>query len=293
MDESFYGFAEQPFSLLPDPRFLYRSDSHVRGAEILKYAISRREGYALITGDIGIGKTTLCRALAEAVDPRTFTALLPNPFLSDEDLLTAILQELGLVSAGMQWPAGRQPTKPDLIDALNEFLLSLVPLDARAVLIVDEAQNLPIPILEQIRILSNLETNKQKLLQIVLVGQPNLVPLLQSPELRQLDQRISVRHQLKPLKAEEIAAYVSHRVAIAKPARAVVFTDGAISRVYQCSGGVPRTVNTLCDGALFVGSRAQTTTIDEEQVTSAADALELRPVDQRKPTWFQRFLKRS
>ena len=144
MYEPYYGFAEKPFSLTPDPKYLYRSESHANAFELLQYAIDRREGFVVITGDIGTGKTTLCRALLDQTDKKTFTALLLNPFLSEEDLLRAILQDLGVVSRGEERAGGRQPSKQDLINTLHDFLLSLIPLGARAVLIVDEAQNLPL-----------------------------------------------------------------------------------------------------------------------------------------------------
>jgi general secretion pathway protein A len=289
MYEPYYGFAEKPFSLTPDPKYLYRSESHANAFELLQYAIDRREGFVAITGDIGTGKTTLCRALLEQTDKRTFTALLLNPFLSEEDLLRAILQDLGVVTRGEERASRRQPSKQDLINTLYDFLLSLIPLGARAVLIVDEAQNLPLPILEQIRILSNLETDKEKLLQIILVGQLNLVPLLRSPELRQLDQRISIRYQLKPLTDDETGAYVTHRLAIANGARSVVFTPAALKVVYAYSGGIPRLINLLCDRALLGGYSAQTARIDEDLVTIAAEGLDLKPaVSQEKPSWFNR-----
>jgi general secretion pathway protein A len=290
MYEPYYGFAEKPFSLTPDPKYLYRSESHANAFELLQYAIDRREGFVVITGDIGTGKTTLCRALLEQTDKRTFTALLLNPFLSEEDLLRAILQDLGVVTRGEERSGHRRPSKQDLINTLYDFLLSLIPLGARAVLIVDEAQNLPLPILEQIRILSNLETDKEKLLQIILVGQLNLMPLLRSPELRQLDQRISIRYQLKPLTEEETGAYVTHRLAIANGARSVVFTPAALKVVYQFSGGIPRLINLLCDRALLGGYSAQTARIDEDLVTIAAEGLDLKAaVSQERPSWLSRF----
>lgn len=291
MYESFYGFAEKPFSLTPDPKYLYRSESHANAFELLQYAIDRREGFVVITGDIGTGKTTLCRALLDQTDPRTFTALLLNPFLSEEDLLKAVLQDLGVLSRGEERLGGRQPTKQELVNTLYDFLLSLVPLGARAVLIIDEAQNLPLTILEQIRILSNLETDKEKLLQIILVGQMNLLPLLKSPELRQLDQRVSIRYQLKPLTAEETGAYISHRLAIANGARGVVFTPAALAMVYRYSGGIPRLINMLCDRALLAGSTAQVTRIDEDLVVTASEALDLRPSERKGASWFGRLLR--
>src|SRR5213592_3666953 len=229
MYESYYGFAEKPFSLTPDPKYLYRSESHANAFDLLQYAIRRREGFVIVTGDIGTGKTTLCRALLEQIDRTTFTALVLNPFLSEEDLLKRILLDFGVITrdevkAGML--AG--VTKHELLDMLNDFLLGLIPLNASAVLIIDEAQNLPLNILEQVRILSNLETDKEKLLQIILVGQLNLVPLLRSPELRQLDQRISIRYELKPLAADEVTAYIAHRLRIANGTRPVTFAPKAL-----------------------------------------------------------------
>ena len=293
MYEQYYGFADKPFSLTPDPKYLFRSESHANAFELLQYAIERREGFVVITGDIGTGKTTLCRALLEKIDRKTFTALLLNPFLSEEDLLRAILQDLGVVSRGEPWQGVRQPSKQELVNTLHDFLLSLVPLGARAVLIVDEAQNLPLPILEQIRILSNFETDKEKLLQIFLVGQLNLVPLLRSPELRQLDQRVSIRYQLKPLTEEEVGAYISHRLAIASAARSVVFSPTALKVVHDYSGGIPRVINMLCDRALLGGYMAQTTRIDEDLVATAAEGLDLKPPVRSQRSLFSRLLRRA
>ncbi|HLB44772.1 MAG TPA: AAA family ATPase, partial [Candidatus Limnocylindrales bacterium] len=216
MYEEYYGLVEKPFSLTPDPKYLYKSESHAAAFDLLQYAVRRREGFVVISGDIGTGKTTLCRALLEQIDRNTFSALVLNPFLSEEDLLRLILQDFGVVSRE-EVKGGRLAgvSKQELIDTLYDFLLSLLPLRAGAVLIIDEAQNLPLQVLEQIRILSNLETDKEKLLQIVLVGQLNLNTLLRSPEMRQLDQRVSIRYELQPLTPAEVAAYVAHRLSIA------------------------------------------------------------------------------
>ena len=292
MYEQYYGFVEKPFSLTPDPRYLYRSESHANAFELLQYAIDRREGFAVITGDIGTGKTTLCRALLEQTDKQTFTALLLNPFLSEEELLKAILQDLGVLSSASvltgSGGAGRAPSKQELINTLYDFLLSLVPLNARAVLIIDEAQNLPLPILEQIRILSNLETDKEKLLQIILVGQLNLVPLLRSPELRQLDQRVSIRYQLKPLTEEEVTAYIAHRLAVANGSRTVTFMPKAVQRVHQYTAGIPRLINLLCDRALLGAYSAQSGRVDAAIVDDAAEGLELKAAEPERATWFGR-----
>jgi general secretion pathway protein A len=276
MYETYYGFAEKPFSLTPDPKYLYRSESHANAFDLLQYAIARREGFVVVTGDIGTGKTTLCRALLETIDRSTFTALVLNPFLSEEDLIKRILQDFGVVSRD-EVKTGRlaSVTKQELIDTLYDFLLSLIPLKASAVLIIDEAQNLPLAVLEQIRILSNLETDKEKLLQIILVGQLNLQGLLRSPELRQLDQRVSIRYELKPLDRDTVAAYVSHRLTVAGGTAAVTFTARAIDEVHRLSGGIPRLINLICDRTLLAGFSQRTNRITDDMVVQAAHSLDL------------------
>jgi general secretion pathway protein A len=277
MYEEYYGFTEKPFSLTPDPKYLFKSASHASAYELLQYAIRRREGFVVITGDIGTGKTTLCRALLEQIDRRTFTALVLNPFLAEEDLLRLVLQEFGVVSRE-EIKRGRlaRVSKAELIETLNEFLLSLQSIGAQALLIVDEAQNLPMPVLEQIRILSNLETEKEKLLQIILVGQSNLKDLLRRPELRQLDQRVAIRYDLKPLTAEETAAYVRHRLSVAGGGSAVTFTAKALSRVHRYTGGIPRLINLLCDRALLSAYSTHATRITPPLVHGAAQSLEIQ-----------------
>ena len=277
MYESYYGFAEKPFSLTPDPKYLYRSESHANAFDLLQYAIRRREGFVAITGDIGTGKTTLCRALLEQIDRTTFTALVLDPFLTEEELLKRILQDFGVVSRD-ETRAGRlaSATKHELIETLYDFLLGLVALKASAVLIIDEAQNLPMPVLEQIRILSNLETDKEKLLQIILVGQLDLRRKLQAEELRQLDQRISIRYELQPLDRDSVAAYIAHRLAVAG-APSVSFTSEAIDAVYRFSGGIPRLINLVCDRALLAGFSVHAPRIVGEHVTHAANGLNLGP----------------
>jgi len=287
MYERYYGFTEKPFSLTPDPRFLYRSPSHANAFELLQYAIRRREGFVVVTGDIGTGKTTLCRALLEDIDRNTFTALVLNPFMSEEDLLKRILQDFGVISRDdVKRGALTHVTKQELIDALYEFLLGLVPLKASAVLIIDEAQNLPVSVLEQIRILSNLETDKEKLLQIILVGQLNLVPLLRSPEMRQLDQRVSIRYQLDPLDEEGVASYIAHRLTVAGSSGAVQFSRKAVEKIHRLSAGIPRLINLICDRALLAGFAERTTRISPEMVADAAEGLDVRqPPRATSPGW--------
>jgi len=289
MYEDYYGLTEKPFSLTPDPKYLYRSESHANAFELLQYAIRRREGFVVVTGDIGTGKTTLCRALLEQIDRTTFTALVLNPFLSEEDLLKRVLQDFGVVSRE-DAKGGRlaNVTKQELIDALYDFLLGLVPLKANAVLIIDEAQNLPLHVLEQIRILSNLETDKEKLLQIILVGQLNLQTLLRSPELRQLDQRVSIRYELSPLDEETVAGYVAHRLTIAGGSASVAFTAKALTLVHRFSGGIPRLINLICDRALLAGFSLKANRITPEMVQHAAASLDLHtPIKLGPFAWFR------
>ena len=269
MYEDYYGFVQPPFSLTPDPRFLYRSESHDLALQQVWQAIRRKEGFIVLTGDIGTGKTTLCRTLLEQFDQTTFTALILNPFLSVEELLREVLLSFGVVSKDAL-KTGRLATasKHELIRTLHDFLLSLVPLHGSAVLIIDEAQHLSTDVLEEIRVLSNLETNDQKLLQIVIVGQLNLLDVLHKAELRQLDQRISIRCSLKALTREEVEAYVTHRLWVARGSTSVSFTPKAFDLVHALSGGVPRMINLLCDRALMAACEKQTSRIAEEHVVA-------------------------
>lgn len=288
MYEAFYGFSENPFSLTSDPRFLYRSQTHASAFDLLRYAIRRREGFVVVTGDIGVGKTTLCRALLSRLDRRTLPVVVLNPFISEEDLLRLMLQDLGMVSRE-DVRRGRLAgvSKQALINALNDFLLSLQRIGASALLVVDEAQNLPLQVLEQIRLLSNLETDKEKLLRIVLFGQPSLRRVLRLPELRQLDQRVSLRLELRPLSRDETAAYITHRLTIAGGLCRVSFSLRALQRIHAISGGVPRLVNLLCDRALLAAFSARVLRVDVDAVDQAATALALQPA-RRVPEWANR-----
>ena len=274
MYEDYFGFVQPPFSLTPDPRFLYRSESHDVALQQVWQAIRRKEGFIVLTGDIGTGKTTLCRTVLEQFDQTTFTALVLNPFLSVEELLREVLLSFGIVSKDAL-KTGRLATasKHELVRTLHDFLLTLVPLHGSAVLIIDEAQHLSVDVLEEIRVLSNLETNDQKLLQVVIVGQLNLLDILHKPDLRQLDQRISIRCSLKPLGREEVEAYVTHRLWVARGTTPVTFTPKAFDLVHAVSGGVPRVINLLCDRALMAACEQQTSRISEEHVVTAAAKL--------------------
>jgi general secretion pathway protein A len=280
MYEEYYGFVQPPFSLTPDPRFLYRSESHDLALQQVWQAIRRKEGFIVLTGDIGTGKTTLCRTILEQFDRTTFTSLILNPFLSVEELLREVLLSFGIASKDAL-RTGRLATasKHELIRTLHDFLLSLVPIHGSAVLIIDEAQHLSPEVLEEIRILSNLETNEHKLLQIVLVGQLNLLDVLHDAKLRQLDQRISIRCLLRPLNREEAEAYITHRLWVARGSTAVTFTPKALDLMHEWSGGVPRIINLLCDRALMAACTATSSTIGEEFAIDAATALGLAQPD--------------
>ena len=275
MYEEFYGLSQSPFSLTPDPNFFYRGESHLRAVELLRYGIHRGEGFIVVYGDIGTGKTTVCRTVLENLPQNLYTAFLLNPFLSETDLLRAILRDFGVIS--QENSSKPQPvSKDDLIMRLNAFLLSIAQLNGRALVVIDEAQNLPIPTLEQIRILSNLETHSQKLLQIVLVGQSELKEILGRPELRQLNQRISLRCELLPLSREETAEYIQHRIRTASggPSR-VMFAAPAVKVIYDYSNGTPRLINLIADRCLILGLASEKISIDRKIAKEAVRNLEL------------------
>jgi general secretion pathway protein A len=277
MYEEFYRFGQPPFTLAPDPRFLYRSESHDHAISLLMHAIRRKEGFIVLTGDIGTGKTTICRALLQQLDQATFTSLILNPFLSVEELLREILLDFGVVSRDAV-RSGRiaGATKHELISTLHDFLLSLIAIKGSGVLIIDEAQHLSPEVLEQIRIISNLETNESKLLQIVLVGQLNLLDVLAESQMRQLDQRVSQRAMLKPLTRDGVAAYVAHRLKVASSGETPTFSPEAIDVVHAYSGGVPRVINLLCDRALMLGAELRATVVTPAMIDQAAERLELK-----------------
>ncbi|UCF83291.1 MAG: AAA family ATPase [Desulfobacteraceae bacterium] len=246
MYTSFFGFKEKPFNLTPDARYLFLSPHHKEALDHLLYGINERKGFIAITGGIGTGKTTLCRTLLGHLDTSTKSALIFNSFISDEELLKTIIQEFDIE---IKQGAG---SKNDYVDVLNQFLLQNFSQGGNAVLLIDEAQNLSHTVLEQIRMLSNLETEKEKLIQIILVGQYELAELLATPSLRQLNERITVRYDLKPLKSVNIKGYVEHRLVVAGGRGNVRFTNGAFGKIYAYSQGNPRRINAVCDRALLI-----------------------------------------
>jgi len=269
MYKNFYGLREYPFNMTPDPQFLFLSGNHRVALDVLRYGIAERKGFIVITGEVGAGKTTVCRALLKSLDANTKTALILNPTLSDSQILRAVCDEFRLQPA--------KTTRKDLYDTINAFLFRELAANHNVALIVDEAQNLKPRVLEQIRLLSNLETEKEKLLQIILVGQPELGELLDREDLRQLRQRVALRHHITPLELEEIGQYIHHRLQVAGGDGRIRWTDAALLLIQKYSRGVPRLINVICDKALLAGYVAEAWTIDAEQVQRAADELCLAP----------------
>ena len=262
MYEAFYGLAEKPFNLTPDPRFLFLSEKHKEAFAHLLFGIKNRTGFVMVSGEIGTGKTTICRSLLNQLDTDTEVAFIFNPCLSPEELLRKINEDFGIES--------RAETIKGLIDELNQYLLDRNAFGKNCVLVIDEAQDLTPSVLEQVRLLSNLETETQKLLQIVLIGQPELAYNLQLPELRQLNQRITARYHLKALDPEETLQYIAYRLRVAGGRKKVYLTRAAVRAVYRSSGGTPRVINAVCDRALLIGYIRETHTITARIVRQAA-----------------------
>ena len=282
-----YGLREKPFSLTPDPRFLFLSSSHREALAHLLYGIEQGEGFIAVTGEVGTGKTTLCRTLLERLGPEAEVAYLFNPRVSGIELLEAVHRELGLPGEG---------TRAQLLDGLNRFLLEMSRAGRRVLMLVDEAQNLPVETLEELRLLSNLETTTEKLLQIVLFGQPELDALLDSPALRQLRQRIGVRWRLESLSDPEASDYVLHRLRVAAGTETDLFSPAALRELRRRSRGVPRLVNLLADRALLAGYADGSQRVERVHVGRAAREI-LRARQQRRgsllPRWKRLAGKRS
>ncbi len=244
---AFFGLNEKPFSITPDPRYLYLSERHAEAMAHLLYGINEAGGFVQLTGEVGTGKTTIVRSLLAQAPKNAEIALILNPRMTAPEFLLTICEEVGI---GV--PDSATQSLKDLVDILSQYLLRAHAGGRRVVVVVDEAQNLAPEVLEQVRLLTNLETNTQKLLQIILIGQPELRELLARNELRQLAQRITGRYHLSPLSAEETTAYVRHRLRVAG-ATADIFNRFALEEIYRLSGGVPRVINVICDRALLGG----------------------------------------
>jgi general secretion pathway protein A len=278
-----FGLREKPFSLASDPRFFYNGSSHGASFETLSAGIRRREGILALMGEVGTGKTTLCQAVLQTLDRRIFAAFVPDPFLSREDLLKTLLVDFGVVSMDeIRNGRLRGATRTDLSYPLYDFLASLKPLKAFAVVMIDEAHNLKTDLLEEIRILSDLEKNHEKLLEVMLIGQPELQERLASPGMRQLAQRVSLRCELVPLLRDEVNGYITHRLSVAGNDGRVRFTEQAVDCVVTVSGGIPRVVNLICDRALLKAAKSGTSIVNSEHVAAAATDLRMpvnRPLE--------------
>lgn len=275
MFEKFYGLTENPFNLTPDPKYLFLSEVHKEALAHLKYGIAERKGFVLITGEVGAGKTTICRSLLASLPAQTRTALILNPALSDIELLQTINQEFGL--------AAQTSSKKALLDELNEFLLAVRSEGENAVLIIDECQNLAPEVLEQIRMLSNLETETEKLLQIIMIGQPELNTILASPNLRQINDRIVLRYHLGMLTLTDTHDYIAHRLMISGAHGDIKFTRPALRRIYRYSGGLPRRINAVAERALLIGFLRGARTITRAMVAAALKELKGEPAHPYRP----------
>ena len=266
MYTSFFDLNENPFNLTPNPRYLFLSPQHREALNHLIYGINEKKGFIVITGGIGTGKTTICRVLLSVLDQSIDTALIFNSFISVNELLQTINQEFGIPLF-----SGRE-TKKRYIDVLNEFLLKNFTSGRNAVILIDEAQNLSLSVLEQIRMLSNLETEREKLLQIVLFAQPELQDLLGTPSLRQLNERITVRYEIEPLNREQVKDYIEYRLEVARGSNGnISFSQGAYKTIFEYSKGIPRRINAICDRALLIAYTRDTYSIDKKMIRQAVD----------------------
>ncbi len=277
MYEAFYGFREKPFNLTPDPKFLYLSGKHHEAFAHLEFGLRQRGGFIVVTGEVGTGKTTLCRYFLERLDESTLSAFILYPALGTTELLRSVNRDLGIA-----YVRDDKKTDKDLIDELHEFLLRAREKGKNTVLVIDEAQNLSRDVLEQVRLISNLETATEKLIQIVLIGQPELNDMLAQRDLRQLAQRITARYHLNPLGRREMTQYVRHRLAVAGGIGRVDFTTGALLRIHRFSGGIPRLINLVCDRALLAGYVLERSEIDRSVVRRAVKELGTAPAQSER-----------
>jgi general secretion pathway protein A len=263
----FFGLQEAPFNITPDPRFLYFSPRHKDAFDNLVYGIEQRRGFIELVGEVGSGKTTLCRAVLSSLPKNVQTALILNPSLSETQLLRAILHDLGLTAKGRDRLA--------YIEQLNQYLLFMNKEGCNVALFIDEAQNLLPEVMEQVRLLSNLETDQHKLMQIILAGQPELEDRLGRKDLRQLRQRITVRCRLDALNEEETRHYIAHRLRVAGAGDDVMFEEAAIALVHRHAQGTPRVINTISDRAMLAGYVANKRVIGANEVKRALQEVEV------------------
>jgi general secretion pathway protein A len=269
MYNEYYGLVRQPFEMSPDPSFLYLGEAHREGLATLVYAVKSGKGFVMLTGEVGTGKTTLLHALLGQLDSTTNSAFIFNPKLDPMGFFRMLFEELGVGPAC--------DSKAEYLLALNQYLIEKLAANEKVLLIVDEAQNLSAEMLEEIRLLSNLETPTSKLIQIMLVGQPELQELVDKPELRQLRQRIALRHHLRPFDQPEVVEYVNDRLAKAGYTGRGIFTKKALRELYNVTQGTPRVINNVCDGALLLGYARMEIPIGPEEIREVARDLRLLP----------------
>ncbi len=285
MYESFFGLRELPFSIAPDPRYLYMSERHREALAHLLYGTGRDGGFVLLTGEVGTGKTTVCRCYLQKLPEGTDVAFIVHPRLTARELLATICDELEI-------PVRNQASVKTLIDAINAHLLKAHSQGRHVVLIIDEAQNLSSDVLEQLRLLTNLETDSKKLMQIILLGQPELLDMLARPELRQLAQRVTARYHLEALSLTDVRAYIAYRLAVAG-CRRELFTPAAVRRVYRHSKGIPRLINLLCDRALLGAYAAEAPQVSARIVNTAARELGLADIAKSLRSWHRNWFVRG
>jgi general secretion pathway protein A len=262
----YYDLNEMPFNITPDPRFLYFAPHHREAYDHMLYGISNRKGFIELTGEVGSGKTTLCRAVLSALSSSVETALILNPSLTETQLMRAMLNDFGLEIRGRD--------RLTYIETLNAFLLEKNRQGANVALLIDEAQDLSPQVMEQVRLLSNLETDQHKLIQIVLCGQPELKERLARPDLRQLRQRITIRYHIPPLTLDEVTNYIDHRLAVAGANGRITFEKAALKKIYKFTKGCPRLINAVCDHTLLAGYVLKTNSINAPCVDRAMKQLE-------------------
>jgi general secretion pathway protein A len=257
MYTNFYGFRERPFEITPDPRFVYLSENHKEALAHLRYAMREGKGFSVITGDAGTGKTTLVHMLLRKLEGNIRTSYIFNPMLDRSDFLNYICDDLGIKSAGMR-------SRGQSLTALNNFLLDCFTRNEKVFLIIDEAQSLASALLQEVRLLTNLETARHKLLHVILLGQLELDQILNQPRFRPLKQRINVRYRMQPLKLKETKEYILYRLKRAGAENLSIFDNGAIKEIYRYSSGIPRLINIVCDNALLAGF-----SLEERRITKS------------------------
>ena len=272
MYHEYYGLVRAPFEMTPDPSFLYLGEAHREGLATLVYAVNSGKGFVMLTGEVGTGKTTLLHALLGQLDAKTNSAFIFNPLLDPLGFFRVLFDELGIGPAC--------DSKAEYLLALNHYLIGKLAANERVLLIIDEAQNLSTEMLEEIRLLSNLETPTSKLIQIMLVGQPELQALIDKPELRQLRQRIALRHHLRPFDESELVEYVEGRLEKAGYTGRGVFNKKALRELFCVTGGTPRLINNVCDGAMLLGYARQKTVIGSDAIVEVARDLGLLAKDE-------------